>query len=102
MNYCSIDIETCGIDEDKCDIIEFGAVLDDLREMAPVSSLPTFHCYFINEFYTGEPQALAMHPVIFQRIADRTDGYTYVHAHKFGNMFKKFLVDNGYPQNVIA
>ena len=51
MKYVSIDIETTGLHEDECDIIEFGAVIDDLRVMAPISKLPVFHCYFIKEFY---------------------------------------------------
>ncbi len=31
MRYVSIDIETLGLDPTCCDIVEFGAVIDDLE-----------------------------------------------------------------------
>jgi len=96
MKYVSIDIETCGLDPETCDILEFGAVLDDLTDRRPINILPKFHCYFVLPEYRGQPFALSMHPKIFRRIADREDGYTYVSPTRFGNMFKKFLSENGY------
>jgi len=98
MQYCSIDIETCGIDPNNCDILEFGAVLDDLSCQRPVGSLPTFHCYFILPIYRGEPFALSMHSKIFRRIADREEGYTYMSPTRLGNAFKKFLIKAGYEE----
>ena len=96
MKIVSIDTETTGLCEDTCDIIEFGAVMDDLAhpEIA-YCSLPKFHCYFIKDQYEGQPYALSMHPHIFRRIADREEPYIYTSAMKFGNMFKKFLIKNG-------
>jgi len=96
MKYCSVDIETCGLDPETCDVLEFGAVLDDLKVKAPFKQLPTFHCYFALPNYRGEPYALSMHPKIFENIANRTKGYTYVTPTKFGNLFKRFLLNNGY------
>jgi DNA polymerase III epsilon subunit-like protein len=99
--YVSIDIETTGLDSQNCDIIEFGAVLDDLSDQRPIHTLPVFHCYFVKEEYRGEPFALSMHPTIFRRIAERGEEenrnkYHYFSAEKFGNSFKSFLVKNGY------
>lgn len=96
MKYCSIDIETTGLNHDNCDILEFGAVLDDLCSEMPVKHLPTFHCYFVSHVYCGEPKALSMHAKILDRIANREKGFTYVAPTKFGNMFKKFLMKYGY------
>ena len=91
-----MDTEGTGLDTDRSDIIEFGAVLDDLKFVKPIKSLPKFHCYFVLPEYRGEPFALSMHPIIFRRIADREPGYTYVNPMRFGYMFKKFLIDNGF------
>ena len=33
MKYCSIDLETTGLNPKTSDIIEFGAVLDDLEKL---------------------------------------------------------------------
>ena len=97
MRYCSIDTETCGLSE-ECDIIEFGAIIDDLQNPLPIETLPTYHCYFVLPSYRGEPYALSMHSTIFRRIAEREKGYTYISPTKFGNHFKKFLVANGYVE----
>ena len=101
IKYVSIDIETCGVDEDTCDIIEFAAVLDDLTDMKPMDELPVFHRYFIKDKYVGEPYALSMHPKIFRAIAERSnaeDKWKYISATKLGNAFKKFLVKYGYEE----
>jgi len=98
MKYVSIDIESTGLNHETCDILEFAAVLDDTQVGGPLTDLPTFHCYFLSDVYHGEPYALSMHPTIFRRIADREPPYTYVRPMKFGFMFKKFLMENGYPE----
>ena len=99
MRYVSIDIETTGLDIDSCDLLEFGAVIDNLADQKPVNELPFFHCYFMppnGQTFQGQPYALSMHQTIFRRIAERTPPYTYVSPSRFGNLFKRFLVDNGH------
>lgn len=98
MKYVSIDIETTGLIPEECDIVEFGAVLDDLSTTEPLDKLPIFHCYFVKDYYHGSPYALSMHPKIFRRIAEKEAGYTYYNAEKFGYQFKKFLVQHGYKE----
>ena len=101
MKYISIDCEMTGTDPLVNDIIEFGAVLDDLDLRMPIDSLPKFHCYLVKDSYVGEPYALSMHPTIFRRIAERgleenRRKYSYLTANSLGNSFKKFLLNNGY------
>lgn len=101
MRYCSVDIETTGLTDRSAgyldnDIIEFGCVLDDLENPKPLKDLPTFHCYFIQDRYSGTPFALSMHPIIFRRIAEHTEGYNYYSPNRFGHHFKMFLIENGY------
>jgi DNA polymerase III epsilon subunit-like protein len=45
MIYISIDIETTGLDWEKCQILEFGAVLEDTNNVLPLEDLPTYHAY---------------------------------------------------------
>lgn len=103
FRICSVDLETTGLNPKTCDIIEFGAVLDDLANPKPLNELPRFHCYFLPHeegTFRGEPYALSMHPVIFKRIAERekeeNKKYKFTSPMRFGNLFKRFLVDNGY------
>lgn len=76
--YISIDIETLGLDSEHCDMIEFGAVLDDLK--TPLEQLPRYHCYITRDGnrYKGEAYAMQMHQKILERIAKRTAGFNYV------------------------
>lgn len=70
MQYCSIDIETTGLNPKTCDIVQFAAVIDDLSNPLPLEKLPRFQTYFNQSTFTGEPYALSMHPAIFRKIAD--------------------------------
>lgn len=99
MRYVSIDMEFCGLDSEKHDVLEFGAVIDDTNSpTVSLDKLPTFHCYFVQDAYTGSPYALSMHPHIFERIADRVPPYNYYSPMKFANKFKQFLWNNGYEE----
>lgn len=102
-----------GLNRSTCDLIEFGGILWDLAnpaffaeqlsQMSVVEmamKVPTFHTYILppegRMTYTGEPTALAMHSVIFKRIAEREKGYNYTSPTKFGNSLKQFLIKNGF------
>ncbi len=74
MKYISIDIETSGLDPDNCQIIEFGAVIDDME--TPLEKCPTFRYRVKANHYRGEPYALAMHKEFFEEIG-KVDGYAY-------------------------
>jgi oligoribonuclease len=63
MKYVSIDIETTGIDREKCEILSIGAVIEDTSNPNPIEELPRFHAAIRRRdrqgFY-GEPVALTM------------------------------------------
>jgi len=72
--YVSIDLETTGLDEDFCQILQFGAVIDDWH--TPVDKLPRFLRYVrphdeINgqPYIYGQPYALAMNAEIISKLA---------------------------------
>lgn len=102
MKYVSIDLETSGLDPETCDIIEIGAVIDDLEVSRPIKGLPRFHAYVVKESYRGEPYALSMHPEIFKRIATRAEGYQYLAPEEVGKAFFEFLRENGLDGTITA
>jgi len=107
MIYCSIDIETTGLNPKTCDIVQFAAILDDLSNPQPLDKLPRFQTYFNQQTYTGEPYALGMHPAIFKKIADAQQ--KRVEENEFGDRFmhildlpcalRNFLTGNGVPED---
>lgn len=70
MKYCSLDIETTGLDPKTCDILEIGAYIEDTNLFFPREKLPSFHCYIWKENYRGEAYALQMNHNIFKKILD--------------------------------
>lgn len=89
MKFCAIDIETTGLDMENNDIIQFAAVLDDLRNPKPLEELPTFTAYFLRNTYRGEAYALAMHTEIFKTICDYRFGKA---DNQYGQHEVRFLV----------
>jgi hypothetical protein len=87
--YVSIDIETTGVDYEYCQILEFGAVIDDW--VTPLDKLPRFHAYLIHDRIQGEPFALAMNAEILRRLANRDKPecaqYTFVEPKHLAGMF---------------
>jgi len=65
--FVSIDIETTGLNELTCQVIEIGAVIDDW--LNPMENPPEFHCYVEHEVYKGEPYAFSMHADLFLQLA---------------------------------
>jgi hypothetical protein len=104
MKYLSIDIETLGLCPTNCDIIEFGAVVDDLRNPRPFADLPKYHCYFKPSFkaFRGEPYAMSMHPKMLKRIAIQEGGYNYHDMWSFVPDFKLFLNQQFAPTEKIV
>jgi len=79
MRWLSLDLETTGLDWTTCQILEVGAVVEDTAHPeVPVTELPTFHSYVVNEPVAGQPFALAMHQHILHRIAKQVPGYLYL------------------------
>ena len=66
MRYVSIDLETTGLDPDKCQIIELAAIIDDL--VTPLEELPKFRYLVKEPVYRGEPYAFSMHAALFREI----------------------------------
>jgi len=107
MLYCSIDIETTGLNPKTCDIVQFAAIIDDLSNPQPLEKLPKFQTHFAQPTYTGEPYALGMHPQIFKKIADAQKkrieenefGDRFMNILDLPSAFKNFLTQNGVPED---
>lgn len=71
MRYVSLDLETTGLDAETCQIIEFGAVIDDTAQPLDEDEAREtgFHKFVRHPIYQGTPFALAMNHDIFTILA---------------------------------
>jgi len=63
MKYISIDVETTGLDREKCQILSIGAVIEDTENIKPIKDLPRFHAAIKlkdRQGFYGEPVAIQM------------------------------------------
>jgi DNA polymerase III epsilon subunit-like protein len=102
MKYVSVDIETTGLNPDYCQILEIGAVIDDLSDQRPLEKLSKFHCYVTHDMIVGDPFALSMHPVILRRIADKEVGFDYYEPALAVERFNAWLSNYpDYPKDLV-
>lgn len=99
MIYVAIDLETTGLDPDECQILEFGAVIEDTEKCLPYDELPKFQVYIDNGTIRGNAFALQMNHKILKRIATFEEGYTYIDPEDLGEFFAHFLEENGFTRN---
>jgi len=109
MRYLSIDIETTGLSPENCDIIQFAAVLDDLKNPKPLAELPKFEAIILKRYgYQGHPFALSMHSNLFKKIDIAikknleicpTTGVRFLQICELPQALELFLLSNGFDQN---
>ena len=98
MKYLSIDIETTGLDPEKCDILEVAAIIEDTEKKLPREECPTFHCYIDREYYNCDPFTCEMNFKIFKEINKLKGGEgeeeNLIQEENFGDMFEDFIFSN--------
>lgn len=73
MRYVSIDIEGTGLDVEKDQVLQIGAVVDDTdwwfgEAHVPVEDLPTFNAYILYDRIEGQIGGLAMNAGILEKM----------------------------------
>lgn len=66
MKYVSIDIETTGLDPEKCQILQIGAIIEDTTHPIHYDDVPKFSCIVEHTEYSGQPTALSMNSWLFK------------------------------------
>jgi oligoribonuclease (3'-5' exoribonuclease) len=72
--FVSMDIEATGLDDEKCQILEFGAVMGDFSD-TPVDKLPSFVMRFKYDIVVGEPMGLAMNADLIRDMANNVGSW---------------------------
>jgi len=94
MKYLTIDIVTTGDDIFKNQIIEIGAVIDDLSKPIPIDEIPKFHYYIDNHMINGTPdKLLSLHKQLII-ISEKKDKYPIINSSEVIDFFHNWLIDN--------
>ena len=113
MKYVSIDLETTGLNPDNiyddvgnilspgCQILEFGAVLEDTNNIIPIDQLPFYHAYITqpNDIISGSVFAIHMNVGIIEKIKNKKileDKFNFVGIDDLAQSFLFWLSKHGF------
>jgi oligoribonuclease len=109
MKYISIDIETTGLNSEKCQVLQIGAVLEDTNNPLSIGLLPQFNCIIEHPEYYGQPTPLRMNSWIFEILSgldkkSKEESVSYRKEHNIipvglvAQTFRIWLINNGFTQ----
>jgi hypothetical protein len=111
MVYCSIDIETSGLDHEKHKVLSIGAIIEDTETKLPYDECPKFNAIVLQNEITGSPRAITMNGGIIQMIGEYLEGtdetkhlmqthsdYSFYKEDEVVKEFYWWLEKNGYFQ----
>ncbi len=68
MKYVSLDIETTGLDKNKNQIVEVGAVLDKIGSTTPIEELPKFRAVLLHDEMVMGTYCANLHKELWDKI----------------------------------
>ena len=111
MVYCSIDIETSGLDHEKHKVLSIGAIIEDTETKLPYDECPKFNAIVLQNEIVGSPRAITMNKQIISMIGDYLEGddevrhnfnthtdYSFFKEDEVVKEFYWWLEKNGYYQ----
>jgi hypothetical protein len=109
MLYCSIDIETTGLDPERNEVLSIGCIIEDTTKKLPYEEIPKFYGVILRHEITGSPRAIIMNNTIIDQIGaymEGTDDQKQMLEIHHGKIFYKeddiipamfrFLIENGF------
>jgi len=76
LKYFVIDIETTGLDQEVCDIIQFSAIYEDPEKQLSFEEIPKFNRLIKQETYTGQDYALWLNSEILLKLSKYKDNWS--------------------------
>ena len=112
MIYISLDTETTGLNPETCQLLSFGAIVEDTEKKLPFEEIPKFHCAILRgerDILQGELYALNMNKDLIEKITmyatardqdEKNDlvhmtGMQFLREEEVSKAFFHFLIDAG-------
>lgn len=112
MKYVSIDVETTGIDPEKHQVLEIGAIIEDTNNQLSFEEIPKFKCIIQHDTFKGSAYAINLNQRIFKILAEipkfKNEAESYKRKHNILSTddacikFIEFLTTNGLGGRFIA
>jgi DNA polymerase III epsilon subunit-like protein len=99
--YVSIDIETTGVDPENNQILEIGAIIEDVNNLFSFDEIPKFKRILRHPIYSGAAFAINMNQRIFKELAKERSDEKITYPGLVVQEFADFLLANGFdvPEN---
>ena len=112
MKFISIDTETTGLNPETCQLLSFGAIIEDTEKKLPFDQIPKFHCAILRgerDILQGELFALNMNKNLIESITQysiaktqeeknaiiQKTGMQFLREEEVVKAFFHFLIDHG-------
>jgi oligoribonuclease len=108
MLYISADVETNGLSPENDIILEFGAALEDTKNIKPIDELEMFHCYILypeEKIMSGNQYAIDMNKDTIEKILNHKkyeDEYLFLKPNEVVRVFANWLKLCGYESKKIS
>ena len=87
MRYLSLDLETTGIDSEKCQILQLACIVEDTERKLPLEKLPKLNLYFKHDAYTFDSiYPIHMHQELFKTIEEKGEYFYKMESTINGNI----------------
>lgn len=109
MKFCSIDIETTGLDPERNQILSIGAIIEDTTKKLSFEDIPKFNAIILHHELTGSPRAITMNKDIISLMGeylegdkdvrkkhDEHSGFQFLEPDEVAKAFFDFLWRNGF------
>jgi len=74
MKYCSIDIETTGLDKENHQVLSIGVIIEDTEKKLSFEEIPKFYGIILHREIKGSPRSIIMNKDIIEMIGVYNEG----------------------------
>jgi hypothetical protein len=108
MVYCSIYIETSGLNPEQNQVLSIGAIIEDTTKRLNFEEIPKFNAIILHHEFTGSPRAITMNKELIslmgeylegdkdvRKMHDEHSGFQFLREEDVAQEFFDFLWRNG-------
>ena len=113
MLYASIDMESTGLDPERCDVLSLSVIIENTNNKLSFNDIPKFNAAILHPEITGSPRAISMNSQLIKYIGEYLEcydkrkreienisGFSFYQNDDVVKAFYRFLFDNGFGYDI--